>query len=192
MPHLWIVAGPNGAGKSTLVRRYNWKDLPIVNPDEIVAETPGVSPVEAGRRALREQARLLAEGKSFIVETTLSGRHEMALFERARAAGFKVNFVYVGIANASMATTRVRQRIARGGHAVPPPDVRRRFMRSMSNLPSALDLSDRAYVFDNTGKRRRLVLVRQREKTKYVSASRPPWARAAIPKRFFPGVSLDI
>lgn len=77
MPTLWIIAGPNGAGKSTLVAdvlRARWPRLPIINPDDIAAQSDAPhSSISAGRIALARQQQLLAGRQSFAVETTLSG-----------------------------------------------------------------------------------------------------------------------
>jgi predicted ABC-type ATPase len=70
-----VIAGPNGAGKSSLVVSRLARRIPIVNPDDIAHEMTGPdrSLALAGRQALVERERLLGEGQSFGIETTLSG-----------------------------------------------------------------------------------------------------------------------
>lgn len=45
---------------------------------------------------------------------------------------------------------RVAQRVAEGGHNVPEEDIRRRYARSLANLPVALEQADRTLIFDNS------------------------------------------
>lgn len=124
-PHLWLVAGPNGAGKSTIVRRYLRGRLPVVNPDEIAVRIapgrvndPSVQ-LEAGRLAVAARAGLLASQGSFLVETTLTGHSEIRLIRDARAIGYKVSLVYVGLNRPEMSGARVALRVAQGGHDRP-------------------------------------------------------------------------
>jgi predicted ABC-type ATPase len=52
----------------------------------------------------------------------------------------------------------------------------------LANLPKALLLADKSWVFDNTQESgRRLVLSRQGEKVRKVSRTLPEWAAKAIP-----------
>jgi predicted ABC-type ATPase len=120
--------------------------------------------------------------QDFGFETTLSGRRELEVLRRAKAAGFKVNVVYVGINSPRGAMGRIRERVARGGHDIPLPDVARRFERSQANLPRALELSDRAFVLDNSGRRYRLLLTLERGQTRHVSVNLPAWARNTLPR----------
>lgn len=139
-PQVWIVGDPNGAGKSTIVRRFNRGRLPVVNPDDIARDIDAkrindrLLQLQAGRIALQERTRRLAAGDSFVVETTLSGHSEIALMRQAGDLGYKVNFVFVGLAKAQLSSSRVALRMARGGHDVPDEDVERRFGHIQANL----------------------------------------------------------
>lgn len=187
MPQLWVIAGPNGAGKSTLTARYLQGRLPIVNPDVIARELDPNDPdgtrvrVLAGREAIRRQEALLVEGQDFSFETTLSGNRELNVLRRAQAAGFKVTLVYVGIDSPQTTMGRIRQRVAEGGHHIPPPDVERRFTRSLAHLPAALEIVDRAFVLDNTSRRYRLLLSIEYGQVRHVSRDLPAWARDTLP-----------
>lgn len=187
-PKLWVVAGPNGAGKTTLTRRHLTGHLPVVNPDDIAAEidlakrdTVHVQ-MRAGRLALLARNQLLDAGRSFAIETTLSGHSEIDLMRYARERGFKVILVFVGVDDVGLLMARVKSRIAEGGHAVPPEAIERRYQRSMDNLECVLQIADRAWVFDNNRKRgRRTLLIREGDRLKYVSKLLPAWALQAIP-----------
>lgn len=180
-PQLWVIAGPNGAGKSTLADRYIAGRIPVINPDNIAYANPGMSPIQAGKLAIAQQNQLLAARASFAWETTMSGKRELHLMTEAKAAGYKVNLVFVGIRDPSASLLRITQRVAAGRHDVPPADVQRRFQRCMENLPGALQLADRALVFDNSGERRRLVLSQELQQTKRIAPNLPKWLVDALP-----------
>lgn len=185
-PQLWVFAGPNGAGKSTLVARQVRGRVPVVNPDDIARTRPpaldgGVDVLTAGRVAVELRERYLRARESFAIETTLTGRGELSLIARANDAGYAISLYYVGLDDLALSVRRVATRVASGGHDVPRADLFRRFDRSRSNLAEALRLADRAFVLDNSGQRRRLVLVRSGGRARIVSRRVPPWVEAAVP-----------
>lgn len=183
MPQLWIVAGPNGAGKTTVADRWLAPRIPVVSPDSIAAGH-GLSPIQAGKAAVREADRLLAAGENFAIDTTLAGNRELRLMKRATNAGYKINLVFTSVRSLDLCQTRILERIDSGGHAVPPGDVARRYERSLENLAVAIDQADRVFVLDNTGKKRRLLLSIEHGRVKHLSNRLPSWAKAAIPNRF--------
>lgn len=172
---LWVVAGPNGAGKSTLVDRYLRSGLPVVNPDVIAAQD-GVAPLEAGRRAILERRNRLAERRSFLIETTLTGRGEIGFVEEAARQGYRITLFFVGINSVQTSVGRVRVRVAAGGHDVPIDDLFRRFDRSLANLREILAGTDRAYLIDNSAKQRRLVRTLRAGNSRWRSDNLPAWA----------------
>lgn len=186
-PQLWVVAGPNGAGKTTLTGQHFAGRIPVVNPDDIANQiNPGhqgspATMVAAGRLAIAQRHALLSEGKSFAVETTLTGKGELELMRRAAAQGYKVNLFFVGLDDAQLSAGRVAQRVRSGGHPVPLDDIFRRFDRSLSHLSEALTLADRAYVLDNSGLRRQLLLSMENGRVKHMTRQLPEWAKTAIP-----------
>ncbi|WP_420962254.1 AAA family ATPase [Brucella sp. IR073] len=187
-PQLWVFAGPNGAGKSTLARRYVVGRLEIVNPDDIARQiAPGLpadrkTAVRAGRLAVERRKALLDARESFAIETTLTGQGARAFMLQARERGYKVNLVFIGLHSIIQAQSRVTERVRQGGHAVPKADIERRFVRCMNHLAEAMRIADRVLVLDNSGKRRRLILIRENGRTKLLSRNVPNWARTAIPE----------
>ncbi|WP_454724687.1 MULTISPECIES: AAA family ATPase [Cupriavidus] len=180
MAQLWVIAGPNGSGKTTVADRWFAGRIPVISPDSIAAEHK-VSPVEAGRRAVHRQETLLADDMSFAVDTTLSGKRELALMRRAREAGYKVNLVFVGGPSPDLCVARIVQRVAEGGHWVPPGDVRRRHARSLANFAPAFAIADRSFALDNAALRTRLILSWEEGRLRRCSPRLPAWARAAFP-----------
>ena len=185
MASLVIVAGPNGSGKSTLTRIGTFGDREVIDPDAIATRlgsgaTDGLE-IAAAREALRRQQAALAAGRSLVVETTLAGRGPLRLMEAAGLAGYDVLLHYVCVSSSDEAVSRVRSRVAQGGHHVPEEDVRRRFSRSLANLPLAIVRSHDAYLYDNRGLQgpHRGVAVITREQT-WTADRCPDWAVNAV------------
>lgn len=153
---LCIIAGCNGAGKTTLAREL----LPrlglmrFLNADEIARGLspldPSLSAFRAGRLLIEESRTLLANGESFAIESTLSGRTHVGLIQQARARGYHVVLHYIVIESAAHAVARVALRVKLGGHHVPDKDIYRRFVRSRQLfLNDYLPLADEWALWDN-------------------------------------------
>ncbi|MBO9635312.1 MAG: zeta toxin family protein [Chitinophagaceae bacterium] len=141
MPDLYILAGCNGAGKttaSTIVLPEIWKCKEFVNADNIAAELcpsdPDSVAMEAGRIMLGKLDRLIREGASFSIETTLSTRSYMSLIKAARAKGYTVTLLFFWLASPEVAIDRVASRVRKGGHDIPTDIIRRRYGRGIQNL----------------------------------------------------------
>ena len=100
---------------------------------------------------------------------------------RARAGGYYVTLVFVGLDDVQLSASRVTARVRRGGHEVPMVDILRRFDRSMANLAVGLTIADRAYVIDNSDTRRRLLVSREQGQIRHLAKVLPRWAADAIP-----------
>lgn len=154
-PNLIIIAGSNGSGKSTLTRRtFQRSNLPVIDPDAIAKGMNPSSPesvsIAAGRQAINLTRNYLDNGQSFIAETTLSGNNYLRIMDKAKEKGFEISLIYIGINNIDTSINRVQLRVQRGGHNVPPLDIRRRYERSLLNLPLALEIADKAIIYDNS------------------------------------------
>ncbi len=68
----------------------------------------------------------------------------------ARKLEFEVVLIYVATANPEINVARVNNRVLLGGHDVPEEDIRRRYDRSLANLPLAVARADHALLFDNS------------------------------------------
>jgi predicted ABC-type ATPase len=159
-PVLWFVAGANGVGKTSFAFKHISAisgSTDFVNLDEIAR---GLSPInpEAGRlRAGRIALQILAEtlglkngaAKPFTVESTLAGRTHLKTLEIARKAGWPVHILYFAVKTPEIALARIARRVSVGGHDVPEADARRRFSRSIANLPEYLAACDFWRVYDN-------------------------------------------
>ncbi|KKC24350.1 AAA family ATPase [Sphingomonas sp. SRS2] len=168
-PRLWIVAGPNGSGKSTFYDSTLIEDFGravwIINPDlltRFIVEQENLQLQDANLRAVERimgwlRASLLTH-HTVGVETVLSTDKYRDLVEEAKSYGFEIRLIFVMLATPDLNIERVRQRVRKGGHDVPEEKIVSRFHRSLAQLPWFLEAADRAYVYDNSDKKPRLVL----------------------------------
>lgn len=126
----------------------------VIDPDAearvINPENPELVAVAAGKIAIRRARGYLINNQSFAVETTLSGSTYLKMMRDARTAGYEINLIYVGIENVEINIGRVATRVSAGGHNVPDEDIRRRYERSLNNLPLAIELADNVSIYDNS------------------------------------------
>lgn len=156
-PVLVIVAGPNGAGKTTFVDTFLQPlGLHVVNPDAIARalfpDGPEEAAYEAARIADAVRQDLVSRGISFCTETVFSDPEgaKLAFLREARAKGYVVIIVFIGLESSELAIGRVVERTERGGHDVPDDKIKSRFPRTFVNLRNALTFVDHAFLFDNS------------------------------------------
>ena len=155
MPNALVVGGPNGAGKSTFAREYlRQKDWRYLSADRIAAEInpdrPEDAKIQAGRAFVRQFDRSIEQREDIVVESTLAGKGIGRMLERLQEAGYTIDIVFIFLSTPDACVQRVRERVQRGGHDVPRPDVIRRFFRSVANFWDEYRyLTDRWYLFSN-------------------------------------------
>lgn len=99
---------------------------------------------------IRQQ--LLANDISFTYETVMSHESKLDFLKQAKEKGFRVYVYFVATEDPEINISRVNVRVAQNGHNVSPDVVRNRYYKSLKQLKSAIKLSNRSYVWDNSGK----------------------------------------
>lgn len=136
---VFLIAGPNGSGKTTfakgLIEEFH---LPFLNADEIAIE---LSPtyvekvrIQAGKIFLKKAKEYIANGKSFVIETTLAGRYFIRIINELKKKNYKIELIYILVENVEEAILRIEIRIKKGGYSIPQEDIIRRFTRSKTNF----------------------------------------------------------
>jgi predicted ABC-type ATPase len=157
-PQVVVIAGPNGAGKTSLapfLLRDRFSAFAFVNADAIAAGLSAFNldsvAIEAGRVMLH-RLHELSEGKeNFAFETTLAARSFAPWLKQLRLSGYEVHLLFVWLRSAELAIERVSERIRRGGHAIPPHEIRRRYNRGIGNFFELyLPLADTWAIYDNS------------------------------------------
>lgn len=157
-PTLYIIAGCNGAGKTTA----SMSVLPgvldcreFVNADEIAKGLSPFNPeemaIEAGRIMLYRINDLIAQNKTFAIETTLATRSYKTLIERVKAKGYEVVLLFFWLPSPDFAEERVAKRVASGGHNIPHDVINRRYWLGIQNLFNIfVPIVDKWSLYDNT------------------------------------------
>ncbi len=138
-PQLLIVGGPNGSGKTTVAMQYATSEgIPYIGADAIAASLAPDDPtsvrVDAGRQFIRSVNDSIANKRSCVVESTLSGRSFHNHLLAASKNGYEVTIVFVFVDSVDVCVARVAERVRKGGHEVPEVDIRRRYVRSIRNF----------------------------------------------------------
>lgn len=190
-PALLVIAGPNGAGKTTVtvrLRADHWSEgVEYLNPDDVARDRFGDwnSPeavLSAARWAEARREELLERRLGIAFETVFSAPDKVDFISRARDAGYFVRVFFIGTADPRINASRVADRVIRGGHTVPIEKIVARYERSLANLPVAIDIADRVYVFDNSvdGVDARLCARTQDGQLRKVYGPLPRWVEAAV------------
>lgn len=155
-PSLVLLAGPNGAGKSTLYQTRVAPSFagPFINADIIQRDElrdPSMeASYEAARIAEMRREEMLMAGASFATETVFSHPSKLEIIESARARGYLVLIMHIGVDGSDLSVERVRGRTEEGGHDVPENKIRARYERSQPLIRKAVLRADRGMVFDNS------------------------------------------
>ena len=186
MSRLIVYAGPNGAGKSTLRDTGEGDAVDVViDADqiarELAAQTQGDTNWDAGRLAIQRFYQALEQGKSLSLESTLTGQSVLKRMADAKNAEYVVELRYIALESAELHVLRVRGRVARGGHDISPEDIRRRYKRSLDNLPKALELADHAIVADNTSRAKQDLLQVRNRQVIFLHLDPPAWFQTRLP-----------
>lgn len=167
-PVLLIVAGPNGSGKSSAYQDTDIEEVGrsvwIINPDLLtlrIQEIEGLDLRSANLAAVQRietwlEASINAH-QTVGVETVLSTDKYRRLVGMAKALRFQVRLIYVILDSPERSIARIALRVRKGGHHVDDDDVRKRYLRSLEQMPWFLDQADQAWLFDNSGASPRLI-----------------------------------
>jgi predicted ABC-type ATPase len=158
-PDVVALAGPNGAGKSTTGPPLLKETLGVtqfVNADLIAeglaAFDPEGAALTAGKVMLSRIRGLANSRTTFAFETTLAGKSYARWLVELIQQGYLFHIIFLWLPSPEFALERVRDRIRRGGHAVPERTVHRRFHAGLRNFFSLYQpMADTWRIFDNSG-----------------------------------------
>lgn len=191
-PTLCIVAGPNGSGKTTTTIQLlanEWaEDSQYINPDNIAQETFGDwnsqdAVLKAAQLATQKRYECLEKKENFVFETVFSSSEKLDFVRKAKEAGFFIRFFFVCTNNPSINAQRVAKRFMEGGHEVPISKIISRYYKSIENAAEAINLVDRAYIYDNSVEDelpQLLYRTSEGQVIKQYTSNIPDWAKALL------------
>ena len=128
---------------------------------------------------------LLKEQKSFSYETVMSDSSKLRELETAKKMGFKTYLYFVCTDDYKKNIDRVQLRVAKGGHNVDVNKIEKRYFKTLENLSDAIKIVDRAFLFDNSGKKMDLLAeVFQGQAFKFHTTDLPIWFEEYVYNKF--------
>jgi predicted ABC-type ATPase len=158
-PTLTVLAGVNGAGKSSVGgQALRESGAEYFNPDEharlLGARQPTLNQEKANAISWAYgKARLegaIDTGTDFTFESTLGGKTITTLLIKAAQTSHQLDIWFVGLSSVELHLKRVAQRVAKGGHAIPEADIRKRWIGSHENIIRLIPFVTTLRVFDNS------------------------------------------
>jgi len=123
----------------------------------IVDKTKNTHSYEASFTAAFIRWMLYKNNKSFSFETVMSHVSKLHEMKMAQKRGYKTYLYFVCTDNPQINVDRVANRVDKGGHAVDNLKIKSRYISTLTNLFPAIKLTNRAFLFDNSGKTLELI-----------------------------------
>lgn len=124
---------------------------------------------------------LIASHTSFSFETVMSHPQKIEVFKNAQAEGFRNYLYFVATEGPEINISRVKIRVEKGGHDVPSVKVIDRYYRTLNNLTAAIRVSDRAYIYDNSGAKATLIAeITNGKDIEIINSNIPTWFKQYV------------
>lgn len=177
LPEIIVFAGPNGSGKSTITKLAKVIE-PYINADDI-KRAEHCTDMEAAIKAETLREKFVADKHGFTFETVLSTDRNLNLLRRAKEKGFFIRCIYVLTANPNVNVSRIKSRVANGGHDVPREKIFSRYEKALALLPELVKICDVMHIYDNTNMPSRIF---KKRKDEYFFWENDFWSKAQIEK----------
>lgn len=93
----------------------------------------------------------------FCFETVMSHPSKIEELIEAKNNGYKIYLYFICIDDPEVNVSRVENRVEKGGHDVSADKISSRYYNTLKNLISAIEQSDKCYLFDNSGAEFRMI-----------------------------------
>jgi len=98
--------------------------------------------------------KLVLSEKSISFETVMSSYDKVEFLKYAKKSGYRTYLYFIATDDPKINISRVENRVKMGGHFVPEDKIVKRYYKSLDNLFEAVKISNRSFIFDNSGDKR--------------------------------------
>ena len=110
---------------------------------------------------------------------------KIELLCKAQKEGYRTYLYYVATESPDINVSRVAYRVDTGGHPVPEEKIIARYYRSLDLLMDAVRCSNRAYIFDNSGREHVwLAEITEGKQLEMKSSQMPSWFKQSLWDKF--------
>lgn len=144
----------------TLIETANEKDFQIsleIKENFILSLSKNPNSYEGSLISSFLREKLLKDNKSFCFETVMSHVSKLEDIIEANSLGYTTYLYFVCIDDPEVNISRVENRVQKGGHAVDSEIIKNRYIRTLNNLFPAIEISNKVYLFDNSGEKLTLI-----------------------------------
>ena len=136
---IYVVGGTNGVGKSTIRKDLLDPSIPYINADFIAKEMKerqtSLMLAELAREyGSGQMEKYIAAGESFAFENNLHEAKTFQWLQQMQQDGYRIEIFYVGLNDLQITTRRIKERVERGEHYVPPEEVLLRYENGLRLL----------------------------------------------------------
>lgn len=125
----------------------------FINADIIAAQlnpnNPEAVAISAGRMMVERIQETLAAKQTVAIETTLATKSYLKLVRQAQLLGYEVVLYFFFLPSAQMAKERVKRRVSKGGHNIPPELIERRYEAGIRNFFDYILKVDEWFIYEN-------------------------------------------
>lgn len=121
------------------------------NEDRLSFRDVGVNAYFASVAADFIRQKLILARRALSFETVMSSPDKIKLLAKAGSFGYRTYLYFVATESPNINISRVAYRVKTGGHNVPQDKITSRYFRSLDLLAEAIEHTNRAYIFDNSG-----------------------------------------
>jgi len=101
---------------------------------------------------------LISEGKKLTFETVMSHSSKIETLKKSKEKGYKNYLYFISTESVEINKQRVDERVKNGGHPVPINKIEARYYKSLEYLIDAIQHTHRTFIFDNSGRKSKLIL----------------------------------
>lgn len=122
----------------------------VLRENLIVDESKDTHSYEASLITSFIRHHLLEKGTSYSFETVMSHPSKLTEIVQTKDKKYKTYLYFVCVDDPLINISRVNIRAEKGGHGVPSNKIAERYYRTLINLLPAINLAEKAYLFDNS------------------------------------------